>query len=43
MMPSATVKVYDLSGVLIKSGNANEVMKQLPRGIYIVNGMKVVK
>ena len=43
MMPADNVKVYDLSGVLIKSGNANEVMKQLPRGIYIVNGMKVVK
>ena len=43
MVPADNVKVYDLSGVLIKSGNANEVMKQLPKGIYIVNGMKVVK
>ena len=36
------VKVYNLSGVLLKTGKRQEVMSQLPKGIYIVNGVKVV-
>ena len=40
--PADVVRVYDLSGVLVKTGKADDVMKKLPRGIYIVNGKKVV-
>ena len=36
------VKVYNLSGVLLKTGKRQEVMSQLSKGIYIVNGVKVV-
>ena len=32
--------VYSLSGVLMKRGATS--LKQLPRGVYIVNGQKVV-
>ena len=37
-----TVKVYDLSGMLIATGVRSEVMKRLAKGVYIVNGRKVV-
>ena len=36
------VKVYDLSGVLVGTGRISDVMKRLPKGIYIVNGKRVV-
>jgi hypothetical protein len=36
------IKVYDLSGALIKQGNAEDVTKSLPRGVYIVSGKKFV-
>ena len=36
------VKVYDLSGVLVGTGRVGDVMKRLPKGIYIVNGKRVV-
>ena len=38
----AIIKVYTLSGALIKQGRADEVTKSLPKGIYIANGKKFV-
>jgi len=40
--PADHVRVYNLSGFLINSGKREEVLKQLPKGIYIVNGRKTV-
>lgn len=39
---SRQIKVYNLSGQMVNSGKRSEVMKQLPSGVYIVNGKKVV-
>jgi hypothetical protein len=36
------VKVYSLSGSLVKQGRAEDVAKGLPKGIYIANGKKFV-
>ena len=36
------VKVYSLSGVLVKQGKANDAINGLPKGIYIANGKKFV-
>ena len=36
------VKVYNLSGVLVKSGKRHEVIPHLTKGVYIINGSKVV-
>ena len=36
------VKVYTISGVLFKTGIREEIMKQLPVGMYLVNGKKIV-
>lgn len=36
------IKVYDLSGALIKQGNAEDVTKSLPKGVYIVSGKKFI-
>ena len=36
------VKVYSLSGALLKEGKYDEVIKSLPKGIYIINNKKVV-
>jgi hypothetical protein len=41
--PNATVKVYSTSGLLLKQGKRSEVLQQLPKGIYIINGKKIVK
>ena len=38
----AVIKVYSLSGALVKQGRAEEVTKSLPKGIYIANGKKFV-
>lgn len=38
----AVVKVYSLSGALVKQGKAEDVTKSLPKGIYIANGKKFV-
>jgi hypothetical protein len=38
----AAIKVYSLSGALVKQGRAEEVTKSLPKGIYIANGKKFV-
>ena len=40
---STMVKVYSLSGTLIKQGPRNEVLRGLPRGLYIINGKKIFK
>ena len=37
------VRVYSLSGALIKQGKRGEILKNLPRGIYIVDGKKIIK
>ena len=39
---NGTVRVYSLNGTLMKQGKRQEIMKQLPKGIYIVNGRKMV-
>ena len=39
---NAVIKVYSLSGALVKQGRADEVTKSLPKGIYIANGKKFV-
>ena len=37
------VKVYNLSGTLVKTGNnEDDVMKDLPKGVYIINGKKTI-
>ncbi len=42
IVDTSDVKVYNLSGTLVTSGNRSEVMKRLPKGIYIINNRKVV-
>lgn len=37
-----TVKVYNLSGVLLREGRRNETMRNLPKGIYIIGGQRVI-
>ena len=39
---SDVVNVYSLDGILLKQGKRDEVIKSLPKGIYIINGKKVV-
>ena len=40
----ATVNVYTIDGVCVKSGvKSSEALDGLRKGIYIVNGKKVVK
>lgn len=36
------VKVYNLSGVLLREGRRNEAMRNLPKGVYIVGGQRVI-
>lgn len=37
------VKVYDLSGILLKVGTSLDAIKQdLPAGVYIVNNQKLI-
>ena len=36
------VRVYTLTGTLLKQGKRDEVIKSLPKGIYIINGKKAV-
>ena len=38
----AVVRVYSLSGALVKQGKAEDVTNGLPKGIYIANGKKFV-
>ncbi len=37
------VKVYSLSGALIKQGKREEVLRSLPKGLYIIDGKKIIK
>ena len=37
------VKVYSLSGALIKQGKREEVLSSLPKGLYIIDGKKIIK
>ena len=39
----AVVKVYTLSGALVKQGKREDVLRSLPKGLYIINGKKVIK
>ena len=39
---SGNIKVYTLSGVLIKQGTDESVTEGLPKGVYIINNRKVV-
>jgi hypothetical protein len=39
---NGTVKVYDLSGHLVATGILDDVMKRLPKGVYLINGRKAV-
>ena len=39
---SDLVKVYSLNGVLLKQGKRDEIINSLPKGIYIVNGKKLI-
>ena len=40
---SEIVKVHTLSGVFLKQGPRGEVLRSLPKGVYIINGKKVIK
>lgn len=37
------VKVYSLSGALIMQGKREEVLHGLPKGLYIIDGKKIIK
>ena len=37
------VKVYTLSGIFLKQGPRGDVLRSLPKGVYIINGKKVIK
>ena len=37
------IRVYSLSGVLLKQGSDERILDELPKGIYVVNGKKVCK
>lgn len=37
------IRVYSLSGMLLKQGNDEKILNELPKGIYVVNGKKIVK
>jgi hypothetical protein len=39
---NGTVRVYNLSGYLVTTGQYGEVLPKLPKGVYIINGRKVV-
>ena len=36
------VRVFNLNGLLVKEGPHDDVMKQLPKGVYIINGRKMI-
>ena len=39
---SGIVSIYRLDGTLLKRGKSNDIINNLPKGIYIVNGKKMV-
>ena len=40
---NALVRVYSLSGKLVKEGRREDVLRTLPKGLYIINGKKIIK
>ena len=40
---NALVRVYSLSGKLVKEGWREDVLRTLPKGLYIINGKKIIK
>ena len=39
---SNVVKVYNLSGILVKQGAKEDALNGLPKGVYIMNGKRVI-
>jgi len=37
------LRVYSLSGMLLKQGKDEKILNDLPKGVYVVNGKKIVK
>lgn len=37
------LRVYSLSGMLLKQGKDEKILNDLPNGVYVVNGKKIVK
>jgi hypothetical protein len=37
------IRVYSVSGILIKQGTDERILNELPKGIYVVNGKKIIK
>jgi hypothetical protein len=37
------IRVYSLSGMLLKQGNDEKILNDLPKGVYVVNGKKIIK
>ena len=37
------IRVYSLSGTLLKQGKDEKILNDLPKGVYVVNGKKIVK
>ena len=37
------VRVYSISGSLVKQGPRDEVLRSLPKGLYIIDGKKIIK
>ena len=37
-----TVKVYTIDGIYVGEGNAADMLGKLAKGVYIVNGTKIV-
>ena len=37
------IRVYSLSGMLLKQGKDEKILNDLPKGVYVVNGKKIVK
>ena len=40
---NSLLRVYIPTGMLIRKGNKQDVMNGLPKGLYIVNGQKLIK
>ncbi len=37
------IRVYSLSGMLLKQGKDEKILNDLPNGVYVVNGKKIIK
>jgi hypothetical protein len=37
------IRVYSLSGMLLKQGKDEKILNDLPKGVYVVNGKKIIK